>query len=431
MNSRLPLRTVVAVTAFFAVSLALFAFFMIRLGALPSPGVRTRSVEAVFANAEGLPAQADVLVHGVKVGTVSAIQVRAAGTTRVTLALSSGTPALHADASAAVGFKTPLGEPFVDLDPGHAAARLRSGVIASRSTVEIDDALGFLDAPGRANLRSALLTLGQGTAAPQASQQLNGTIAALAQSTESVGRLLGELRGQRSQLSGLVSNGRVVLDALSARAAELSSLTGDARTTAAALALQRSSLQRVIDRLPGLLGAARGTLYDSEPLIAQATPLAGELQAAAPSLTSALRALPATVSGFEQVLGSAGALRSSVIPALAELRALGGPAATGLRLLGPALADVVPVAQYLGPRGRTIAAWFANTADLGSHGDAKGDWARFFVMFDPATLTGTKLGGAPRGNSYTGPGDAADNRAYASGGYQRLEPYAPALGRGR
>jgi phospholipid/cholesterol/gamma-HCH transport system substrate-binding protein len=415
------------VTAFFAVSLALLAFLMIRLGALPSPGARARTVNAVFANAEGLPAQADVLVHGVKVGTVSAIQVRAAGSTRVTLALSSATPQLHADASAAVGFKTPLGEPFVDLDPGQAPARLRTGAVASRSTVEIDDALGFLDAPGRADLRSALLALGRGLSAPRAAQDLNGTVAAVAQSSTRVGSVLAELRGQRSQLSGLVSNGRVVLDALSGRATELGALTGDARTTVAALAVQRSSLERVIEQLPGLLATGRATLTRSKALIAQATPLAGELESAAPSLTSALRALPATVSGLEQVLSSAGAIRTTVLPALAELKALDRPAATGLRLLAPALADAVPVAQYLGPRGRTIAAWFANTADLGSHGDAKGDWARFFVMFDPATLTGTKVGGTPPGNSYTGPGDAADDQPYRAGGYQRLEPYAPAL----
>jgi phospholipid/cholesterol/gamma-HCH transport system substrate-binding protein len=427
VNARLPLRTVAGVAAFFAVSLALLAFFLIRLGAVPSPGAGTHTVAAVFANAEGLPAQADVLVHGVKVGTVSAIHVRPAGSTRVTLALSGEAPTLHADASAAVGFKTPLGEPFVDLDPGRSGSRLRRGIVASRSTVEIDDALGFLDASGRGALRSALLALGRGAAAPGASEQLSGTIASLAQSSDRVGLLLGELRAQRSQLSGLVSNGRVVLDALSGRAAELHSLTGDARSTVAALALQRSSLQRVIEGLPGLLGAGRATLNDSEPLISQATPLAGELAAAAPSLTSAMRSLPGAVSGLEQLLSSAGAIRSSVLPALAELRALGAPAATGLRLLGPALADAIPVAQYLGPRGQTIASWFANTADLGSHGDAKGDWARFFVMFDPATLTGTKLGGAPPANSYTGPGDAADNQAYRPGGYQRLEPYAPAL----
>jgi hypothetical protein len=88
----------------------------------------------------------------------------------------------------------------------------------------------------------------------------------------------------------------------------------------------------------------------------------------------------------------------------------------------------VPVAQYLGPRGRTVAAWFANTADLGSHGDAKGDWARFFVMFDPSTLFGVRAG-SPSGNSYTAPGDAARNQPYRSGDYPRLMPFSPALGR--
>jgi hypothetical protein len=118
-----------------------------------------------------------------------------------------------------------------------------------------------------------------------------------------------------------------------------------------------------------------------------------------------------------------------VVPALAALRSLAAPGSAALGLLGTALADLVPVAQYLGPRGRTIAAWFANTADLGSHGDAKGDWARFFVMFDPATVLGARSSAAPPGNTYTAPGDAADNRAYAAGGYPRLMPFSPALGR--
>ena len=65
-------------------------------------------------------------------------------------------------------------------------------------------------------------------------------------------------------------------------------------------------------------------------------------------------------------------------------------------------------------------------ADLGSHGDARGDWARFFVTFDGSTLTGTR-GGAPPVNAYTSPGDATHNAPFT--GYSRLEPYYPALGR--
>ena len=64
----------------------------------------------------------------------------------------------------------------------------------------------------------------------------------------------------------------------------------------------------------------------------------------------------------------------------------------------------------------------------GSHGDAKGNWARFFVTFDRSTLTGTPSD-APPGNSYTKPGDAAHNEPYQPGGYPRLEPYWPAMGK--
>jgi hypothetical protein len=82
--------------------------------------------------------------------------------------------------------------------------------------------------------------------------------------------------------------------------------------------------------------------------------------------------------------------------------------------------------RYLEPRTNTIAAWFANTDDLGQNGDAKGRWARFFIGLDPTTALGA-TGGAPPENAYTSPGDAAANRPYAPGDFPRLLPYAPAL----
>jgi hypothetical protein len=136
--------------------------------------------------------------------------------------------------------------------------------------------------------------------------------------------------------------------------------------------------------------------------------------------------LPAVTDSANALLGGAGAIRTDVVPVLDQLHELARPASSALSILGPVLADAIPIAQFLAPRADTIAAWFANTADLGSHGDAEGDWARFFVMFDPSTLLGLQTG-APKSNTYTAPGDAADNQPYRSGGYQRLMPYAPAL----
>jgi phospholipid/cholesterol/gamma-HCH transport system substrate-binding protein len=428
MNLELSRRQIVAVLTFTLVSLALLGFMLARLGAVALPGSSSRSVQAVFANAEGLPAQSDVLVHGVRVGSVSGIAPRG-DRTLVTLTLGSNAPELRAGAYVRVGFKTALGEPFVELDPGHpSGSRLRPDrLLAVRQTVAIDDALSFLGPRGRGDLRGALVPLGAGAVPAATSLEVSSTTAALSAMTASVAQLVAELRGQSADLSGVVSSGRVVLDALASRTASLRGLVSDARTTLSAVADQRRALGATLDRLPALLRGADVTLREAQPLIARATPLVHSLAVASPDLSRALRALPAVSAAASQVLARAGAIRSSVLPALAAVRSLSAPASTVLARLGPDLADIVPVAQYLGPRGRTIAAWFANTADLGSHGDAKGDWARFFVTFDPATLLGLPSG-APPGNSYTAPGDAANNAPYRSGGYPRLMPYSPALG---
>jgi phospholipid/cholesterol/gamma-HCH transport system substrate-binding protein len=425
MKLELTRRGVAGVALFAVASAGVLLFMLGRLGAVPLPGSSGRTARAVVANAEGLPVQADVLVHGVKVGSVSGISADGSRTL-ITLALNGSAPRLRRDASIRIGFKTPLGEPFVDLDPGRMAAAER-GLLRVRPTVEIDDALSFLDAQGRANARAALTELGRGASAPDTSQELGDSLGQLERTTASIGRLAATLRAQRGDLSAIVGDGRTALDVLASRGAELHGLTADADRVLSALATQRSALGAVLERMPTLLRTAEATLSDAPPLIAVGRRVAGELTTAAPALTGALRALPATAGSLSQTLSHAGAVRRTLLPALGAVRHLASPSSQALSLLGPALADAVPIARYLGPRGNTIAAWFSNTADLGSHGDAKGDWARFFVMFDPATLFGVKSTSAPPGNSYTAPDDAAHNQAYRPGGYPRLMPYPPAL----
>ena len=62
----------------------------------------------------------------------------------------------------------------------------------------------------------------------------------------------------------------------------------------------------------------------------------------------------------------------------------------------------------------------ANTAALGTNGDAKGRWARFFVFMDPATLFAQKSD-LPV-NAYTPPDDALRPRAFRAGDFERLLP---------
>ena len=82
---------------------------------------------------------------------------------------------------------------------------------------------------------------------------------------------------------------------------------------------------------------------------------------------------------------------------------------------------VAAVAGFLSDRREAFASWFSNTGDLGSHRDAKGHFARFFLFAEPGTALGQP--GNFQNNAYTQPGDALANQPYS--GFPRLEPFDP------
>ncbi|MEA2450848.1 MAG: phospholipid/cholesterol/gamma-HCH transport system substrate-binding protein, partial [Thermoleophilaceae bacterium] len=201
----------------------------------------------------------------------------------------------------------------------------------------------------------------------------------------------------------------------------------DGRVALSAVASQRVALRATVRALPPLLADARLTLAQAHPLLGEALPVATSLRRAAPALTAALKELPPVLRSARVLVARGPVLEASARPALAAARSLLPVAAPAVRLLGPALANAVPMMRFLAPRANTAAAWFTNTADLGSNGDAKGKWARFFLFTDQATSSGVPAG-APAGNTYTKPNDAAHNEPYHPGDFPRLMPYGPALG---
>jgi phospholipid/cholesterol/gamma-HCH transport system substrate-binding protein len=420
----LPRRALAGLIVFAVVSVALFAFLLARFG---GPSLQLHQPERVrvsFADAHGVGTGDDVLVRGVRIGRVGAVSQRG-GRATVTLELGGGRPRLYADASAWVASKTPLGESFVALDPGHP----RTGTLppghapASRASVQIDEALAVLDAPARRDLRALLATTGAATADPQASAQIGDTLAGLDRAVAQLRAVGATLHGQSADIATAVQDGRAVLRELGDHDAAVRSIISDGRATLAALAAQRPALDRALALLPQIVGSARTTLAAADPLAREALPFAADLRRAAPPLSRSLVALRPALADTRALLDRAPALTAAALPALATLRAALPALARTSRALGPALRDVVPMVGYLAPRANTIAAWFSNTAALGQNGDAKGRWARFFVGFDPSTAIGGP--GSPPGNAYTPPGDAAHNRAYRPGDFPRLEPYTP------
>lgn len=417
------------------VGLALFAvvtvaLFWLLLGSFGGPSIHPRAplrAHVLVDDAGGIPGHADVLVHGVKVGVVS--RVSAVGPrTRLDLELSRGdAPELHADASVRIAAKTPLGESFVDLDPGRAPGRA-GALLRSRPAVEIDEALRALDPGARSDVRGLLDVGGRALRSPAAAARVGASVAGLDRTVGAIDRLAAALSGQAGAIRATVRDARTVVTTLAARGADIRGTVQAARTTLAATGAQRQALGATLGALPGVEREADATLRAAQPLLRDGLPVVGALGDAGPDLASALRALPPTLRDLDAVLVRAPALRRAATPALAALRALSPAALPAVRRLSPALANLVPMLDYLSGRRDTIAAWFSNTADLGSHGDAKGRWARFFIMLDPASGFGSPAG-APPGNAYTTPHDAAHNAPYRAGDFPRLLPYAPALDR--
>src|SRR4051794_23572440 len=422
MITHISIRARVVLAVFALASIAVFTVLLGRFGG-PQVGAGS-TVYARFADAEGLSQNADVLVRGVPVGHVASIKTTRGGST-VALDLAHGAPALHRDASARIGSKTPLGESFVDLDPGTSAARSVGGDvrIATRPSVQIDDALSVLDRSGRASLRQVLSESATALRAPGASQQLSDTLAALDRATVALKALTGTVNGQGGQIASAVTSARALLREIGDHDASVRGIVRGGRSTITALAAADGAIGPSLDRAARIVHSATATLAAARPLIAQVRPFSSDVEAVAPHLSGALRALPKTASAADRLMTALPSVERSALPAFATARHDLPAIDSAVRALGPALRDTIPMLRYLAPRANTIAAWFSNTDALGQNGDVKGRWARFFVGFDPSSGFGLPRG--PPGNSYTEPGDAAHSSGFRPGDFPHLMPFRP------
>jgi len=424
MNRHVPRGGAALLVLFVVVGVALFLFFSSRFG---GPTVRTGDpfvLRAQVTDTQGLTVRSDVRLRGVLVGHVERVR-RKAGRASLSLILDGEPVTLRRGTSLRVGTKTALGESYVDLVPGPARApELRSGVelraSAVRPAVEVDEALRALDAPTRRNLQGALADLGEGTASPRTKDQVAGAVTALRTTVDRVHDAATLLQDQAGDLSRIVLGGGQVVDELARRSDRVRALVRDGRRTLDAVGARDAALRETIDEAPELLGAARAALREGRPLIDEAEPVVADLRTASPDLAAAAQAVPETSKDVDAILKGGRTLKRAARPVLAaapELLSVAGPAA---RRAEPAIANLATIGRWLEPRRRTVASWFSNTAALGTNGDEKGRWARFFVFFDPATLLGQKA--SLPNNAYTPPNDALNPQPFKSGDFERLLP---------
>jgi phospholipid/cholesterol/gamma-HCH transport system substrate-binding protein len=285
MRSRWNLSIYVA---YLAVSLVVIGFIVAEMGITP-PWSHPYSVTATFADAADILNNNEVFMNGTKVGHVGDVTV-VHGHARVQLVIDdpAGLP-IHRDATAEVRKKNLLGETYIDLQRGHAAADLASGgQIPLAHTIpitEIDQVLAIFD--------------------PQTVQRVQLLIDALGDATTNNGaNLNAEATASKDLVSAL--DGPAV--ELSVRKQQMQDIVLELQRFYGVLANQRDQVRQefgtwnqVMSQLAAQEAAIGGTITQADTLVQNVDTLVAGRGAA---INGVLRQVATGANGTPSVLAS-------------------------------------------------------------------------------------------------------------------------------
>lgn len=367
-------------------------------------------VEAAFEDTSSLRSGDDVRVGSVRVGQVHEVFYDGEQAV-VKMQLPDGFD-LYSDATAAIGSRNGLGQRFVAIDPGSEEQPGLDGVIPierTRSSVEVDDVLGELDAETRAALSDAVTELGVGTSG--GSEDVQALLANAPELLADLGVVSEQLTADDRELIGLLLASDRLAQRFDGRTDELGALMADMSTTMGAMA---TSTGDPIDRS---LASAPDALDDITPALDHLSVVAGDLSTAMEDLGPSLTALGETspdLRGFliESLgpLGKVPGVSEDAVPAFNALDAL----LVDLAPLAPELRRTIELSEAplvdLAPFANDVANWYIHANAALSEGDSRGKWLRF------VPISGTHSPSAPIPqcrNPYPAPGEARTQTAGA------------------
>lgn len=299
---RRTVANIVMVSAFALFCSLGLGFLAVSMG-LEVPIVRGGwPVAAAFDQTEGLVAQSDVRVSGVRVGRVTDMGPDGKGGTRVQMMIDSGVR-LRTDTHAIVRPKSLVGEKYVELvrSPGSSAPYMHPGYTIPRSqtssAVEIDDVLNNMDPQTRADFSKSLQELG--VAVDGRSADINAAIPGLADTA---------------------ANLRPLARTAEARQAEIDRILSDLAIIMQALADEQDALGQVVDKGDIAMGAIANRDQQLGGTIQQANILFGSLDQTFSDLTPADRASlqksPPTIASGSKLLSQTNPQLDAIIPEL-------------------------------------------------------------------------------------------------------------------
>ena len=329
-------------------------------------------VRAIFDNASFLAPGMEVRVAGAKVGVVSELDVtfpdepaRADGSPepgKAAVIMQIDDPGFQdwrEDASCTIHPQSLLGERFVECEPTQPRApgtepppelevipegepgegqRLLP-LEQNGKAVDLDLVNNIMSEPYPDRFRLILNDLGAGLAArgDELAEIVQRANPALRETNE----VLEVLARQNRALEGLASDSDAIMSALARERERVASFINEATTVGQATAARSAELQESFARFPGFLRELRSTMVELRAFSDEATPVFGDLGAAAPSLTRAARAL--------EPFSEAG------VPAFRSLGRAAEEAGPPLRASDPVIRQTRNLAQASAPATRELA----------------------------------------------------------------------------
>ena len=261
-------------------------------------------VTAVFRSGDGILANNEVFLNGVKVGRVESVSARG-GEAYVTMRVDDKNALpLHSDANATVRKKNLLGETYIELQRASASDQMASGGTIrddhTFSPVDIDAVLSILDPQTRDRLQ---LLLGS------AGDALDGNGVNLNEEAVSSGRLFTSLQGPATELT--------------ARSQQLDSVVLELEKLYTVLAGQRDQVRQEFGTWSDVMGqlaaqeqSIAGTLQQADQFFQSTDSL---LSGLAPAVRSTLEQAPSTLTDLQaflfqsnDILGSISVNRKSI-----------------------------------------------------------------------------------------------------------------------
>ncbi|HEX8068135.1 MAG TPA: MlaD family protein [Thermoleophilaceae bacterium] len=240
-------------------------------------------------NAFGLVVLGDVRVAGVNAGKVREIELDK----RTKKALveieveDEGFGSFRSDARCESRPQSPLGEFFVDCQPGTSRKEIPEGgrvpVSQTASTIPPDLITNIMRRPFRERLRLILGELGAGLAGRP--DELNAAIRRAVPALRQSSRLLAVLADHNRTIRELIRNADRVVGRLADNKADVGRFVEEARDTSSASAERQSDIATNFRRLPTFLQELRPTMAALERTAREERPVLVDLNASAGELT--------------------------------------------------------------------------------------------------------------------------------------------------